>query len=276
MSSTTFFPFVRLRIIELWHDTVHDRGWRHQRRGVSKRLQVAAVSAHLVQTNQWVKRLRVDGKVIDKAAVSRLITKAVTLYNATNSIKAHAMGRSAFYVDKLVKKRITEQGKSWRMSFEDIDKILRLVIDTQPWVGGVQRSSPPFGGVPPNDRPAAASGNYREHRRGMAGEAGSAAGGSTAGSGGGSEEGQEEADEGAGGSAIGSPGPPDPAAGTVGGGKDADGDLSEDHGGSDADSARRAADNARRLDEKQKIKRLAAVESERTKRVAVLTAAVEK
>ncbi|KAK1864936.1 hypothetical protein I4F81_007472 [Pyropia yezoensis] len=322
-----------------------------------------AVLLAVLRDLSWVKRLRVDGKVIDKAAVSRLITKAVTLYNATDSIKSHATGRSADYVDKLVKKRIAEQGKSWRMSFEDIDKMLRLVIDKQPLVGGVQRSSPPFSGAPPNDGPAAASGNYWEHRRGMAGEAGSAAGGSTAGSGGGSEEERKEADEGAAGSAVGSPGPLNPAAGTVGGGNDADGDLSGDHDGSDADSARRAgnvaedsattggswgervgggaaggassaqrgpstgeprtlvspmsatghhaggasgrsrraaladaavesvlpggadfmrrlgeslADGARRFDEKQKAKRLAAVESERTKRVAVLTAAVEK
>jgi len=56
-SSTTFFPFNRLGIVKLWHGTVHARARRHQSRGVSRSLQVASISAHLVATDSWVKRL---------------------------------------------------------------------------------------------------------------------------------------------------------------------------------------------------------------------------
>jgi len=62
-SSTTFFPFVRLGTVTLWHETVHARARRHQSRGVSKRLQVASISAHLVATDSWVKRLQIEARL---------------------------------------------------------------------------------------------------------------------------------------------------------------------------------------------------------------------
>jgi len=130
---------------------------------VSKRLQVASIFEHPVTTNKWVRRLRVDGKPMDKAAVSRLISKAVALYNATNTIKMHNTGKAVDYVDGRVKKRVGEQGKAWRMTYEDADEILRLVADTQPLVGGVQRVTPPFGGSPPDDGPAAPRGGCGQH-----------------------------------------------------------------------------------------------------------------
>lgn len=51
-SSTTFFSFVRVGIVKLWPDTVNERARWHQSRGVSKSLQVASISAHLVNTNK--------------------------------------------------------------------------------------------------------------------------------------------------------------------------------------------------------------------------------
>jgi len=132
-SSTTLFPFVRVGIVKLWHDTVNERARRHQSRGVSKRLQGASISAHLVNTNKWVRRLRVDGKPMDKAAVSHLITKAVALYNVTNTIKMHNTGTAADYVEGRVKKRVGEQGEAWGMSYEEANKNLKFVADT---VGG--------------------------------------------------------------------------------------------------------------------------------------------
>ena len=56
-SFTIFFFFVRLCIDKLWHDTMHARARRHHSHGVSKRLQVSSISAHLVATDSWVKRL---------------------------------------------------------------------------------------------------------------------------------------------------------------------------------------------------------------------------
>jgi len=78
-SSTTCFPFVRVSMVKLWHDTVNERARRHQSRGVSERPQVASLSAHLVNTNKLVRRLRVVGQATDEAAVSHLISNAVVL-----------------------------------------------------------------------------------------------------------------------------------------------------------------------------------------------------
>ncbi|KAK1867182.1 hypothetical protein I4F81_009689 [Pyropia yezoensis] len=59
---------------------------------------------------------------IDTTAVSRVITKAVALYNAVNTIRHHNTGRSADYVAEKVKERVTAQSKSWRMDFADASK----------------------------------------------------------------------------------------------------------------------------------------------------------
>jgi len=44
--------------------------------------------------------------------VSCLISKAVTLYNATNAIKAHNAGKAAGYIEGRVNERVREQGKA--------------------------------------------------------------------------------------------------------------------------------------------------------------------
>jgi len=234
-SSTTFFSFVRVGIVRLWHDTVNERARRNQSRGVSKLLQVASISAHLVNTNKWVRRLHVDGKPMDRAAVSRLIFKAVALYNITNTIKMHKTGIAADYVEGRVKKRVGKQGKAWRMSYEEADKFLRFVADTQPLVGGVQRVSPPFGGSPPDDGPAdtpRGSGRHGETEEAEEGADGANGDGSSDGHGGGASRGGE-----AGGGASAS-GPVDDMLGNLHGADDPDGDFSEDEAGaSDADAA---------------------------------------
>ena len=150
-SSTTFLPFVRLCIVKLWSDTVHARARRPQSRGVSKRLQVASSSAHLVAPDSWVKRLQIEGKPIDRAAVSRLISKAVTLYSATNAFKAHNTAKAAGYIEGRVNELVREQGKAWRMAYADAKSFLSFVIGTQSLVGGVQRVNHPFGGSPSDD-----------------------------------------------------------------------------------------------------------------------------
>ncbi|OSX79787.1 hypothetical protein BU14_0071s0041 [Porphyra umbilicalis] len=252
-SSTTFFPFVRLGIVKLWHDTVHARARRHQSRGVSKRLQVASISAHLVATDSWVKRLRIEGKPIDKAAVSRLISKAVTLYNATNTIKAHNTGKAAGYIEGRVNERVREQGKAWRMEYADTKSIVSIVIDTQPLVGGVQRVTPPFGGSPPDDGLPGTTGG--SGRQGGAGEDGG--------------ESHEARTGGEGGGASGRARRAAVADAAVEAVLPGGGDFMRSLAAS-------LSDGARRFDEKQKTKRLVALEAERTKRVAMLTAAIEK
>lgn len=345
-SSTCYYPFVRVGIVKLWHDTVHARARRHKNRGVSKRLQVASISAHLVTTNAWVRRLRVGGKPIDKAAVTRIITKAVTLYNATNTIRQHNTGRSADYVEEKVNERVTAQSKSWQMGFGDASKILDLVTDTQPLVGGVQHVSPPFGGSPPDDGPDSTPGNAErpaDAGRGSTGPAGSGRAGGSAGGDGRRDGGSGEvatgdsvvasvladaspdaedvdcdgpsvrpdgsrdsaASDSEGGSAgWSSPPSPPPGAGSAAGtsgapttpargaGVTPSGASGRSRRAAIADAALEAAmpggadlmrslaaslgDGARRCDEKQKTKRLKAAEVERTKRVALLTAAMEK
>ena len=157
--------------MQLWHDTVHARARRHQSRGVSKRLPVASSSAHLVATDSLVKRLRIEGKPIDKAAVSRLISIAVTLYNATNTIKAHNTGKAAGYLEGRVNQRVREQDKAWRIEHADTESISSFVIDTQPLVGGLQGVTPPFGGSPPDDGLLGTTGG--SGRQGGTGEDGS-------------------------------------------------------------------------------------------------------
>jgi len=94
-SCTTFFPFVRISIAKLWHDTVNELARRHQSRGVFERPQVASLSSHLVNTKRWVRRFRVVGQATDKAAVSLLISNAVALDKVTNTIKMQNKGRAA-------------------------------------------------------------------------------------------------------------------------------------------------------------------------------------
>jgi len=230
-SSTTFFSFVRLGIVKLWHDTVNASARRHQSRGVSKHLQVASISAHLVATDSWVKRLRIEGKPIDKAAVSRLISKAVTLYNATNTIKAHNTGKAAGYIEGRVNERVREQGKAWRMEYADTKSILSFVIDTQPLVGGVRRVTPPFGGSPPEDGlPGTTGGSGRQGRAGEDG--GESHEARTGGESGGGDR--------AGGGGVGRGGDCGAAnelfLGDAHGADDADGDLVDNNGrGNDAD-----------------------------------------
>lgn len=130
---------------------------------MSKRLQVASVSAHLVTTNKWVRRLRVDGKALDKVAVSRLISKAVELCYATSIIKRHKTGKAVDYVEGRVKKRVGEQRKEWRTTYKDTDKSSCLVADAQPLVGGVQCFTLTFCRSPPDDKPASRIGGSGQH-----------------------------------------------------------------------------------------------------------------
>jgi len=52
------------------------------------------------------------GTPTDEAAVCRPISKAVTLYNATNTIKAHNTGKAAGYIESRVNERVREQGNA--------------------------------------------------------------------------------------------------------------------------------------------------------------------
>ena len=63
--------------------------------------------------------------------MSRLISEAVTLYNATYTITAHNTGKAAGYIEGRVNEVIREQGKACRMEYADIKSILSFVIDTQ-------------------------------------------------------------------------------------------------------------------------------------------------
>jgi len=349
-SSATFFPFVRLCIVKLWSDLVHARARRPQSRGVSKRLQVASSSAPLVAPDLWVKRLRIKGKPIHRAAASRLISKAVTLYSATNTIKAHDTARAAGYIEGRVNELVREQGKSWRMEYADTKSILSFVIDAQPLVGGVQRVNHPVGGSPSDDGLPGTTGcsgrqggagrdGGESHEARTGGEGGGGVRAGVAGVGGGGDCGAAN----------------EIFLGDAQGAEDADRDLGDNDGrrsdvdGGDADSlddsasgssgsrgeiapgggtrpsgggalahaspvsvtvpnrceasgrARRAAvadaaveallpgggdflrslaaslsDDARRFNEKQKAQRLVALEAERTTRVTMHTAAIEK
>jgi len=77
--------YVRLGVIELWPDPVNALTRRHHNRGVSPSLKVASIFAYLVATILMLKRLREHGEPMDKSAVSRFISKAVTLYLAINT-----------------------------------------------------------------------------------------------------------------------------------------------------------------------------------------------
>lgn len=135
-SLTCFSPFVRVGVVRLWHDAVHARARRHESRGVSRQLHVASISDYLVTTTAWVCRVRVNGKPIDMAAMTRTIMIAVTLYNAANAIRQHNTARSADYVAEKVRERVRGQSKSWRMECDDVSKVMVLVPDTQPLMGG--------------------------------------------------------------------------------------------------------------------------------------------
>lgn len=158
-SSTRYYPFFRVGIVNWWHDTVHARAQRHKNRGVSKRPQVASISANLVSTNELVRRLRVGGKPMDKAAVTRIITKAATLLNARSTIRQHNMSRSADHVEDKVNEHVTAKSKSWWMDLAAASKLLDLVTDTQPLFGSMQRVSSPFGGSLLDDGPYSSPGN---------------------------------------------------------------------------------------------------------------------
>ena len=84
---------------------------------MSKRPQVAYVSAHLVTTNKWVRRLRVDGKAMDKVEVSLLISKSLEPCYAISIIRRHKTGKAADFVECRVKKRVGEQRKEWRTTY---------------------------------------------------------------------------------------------------------------------------------------------------------------
>lgn len=178
-SSTCYCPFVHIRLVKLCQATMHASARRHKSRGVSKRLQVASISSHQVTANARVRRLRVFEKPIDKAQVTRIITKAVTLIDTTNTIRQHNTDRSADYVEDKVNERVAAQRRSWRMDFADASQSLDPVIVTQPLVGGVQRVFPPFGGYLPDHGPESTPGNGAE--RGSEGTAESGRGGGGAG-----------------------------------------------------------------------------------------------
>ena len=74
-----------------------------------------------MNTNRRVRCLRIDGKSMYKAAVSRLISKAVALYSATKTIKMHKTSKAADYVEGHFKKRVGEQAKAWRTTYEEAD-----------------------------------------------------------------------------------------------------------------------------------------------------------
>ena len=87
-SSNQCFPHVTIRIIKRWKDLVFVRGLLHERRGVAKRLQADNIADHLVSHDAWVQRLDVGGgKKKNKAAVSRIIAKAVKFKNEVNAIR---------------------------------------------------------------------------------------------------------------------------------------------------------------------------------------------
>jgi len=165
---------------------------------------------------------------MDKAAVSRLIFKAVALYNITNTIKMHNKGKAADYAEGRVKKRVGEQGKAWRTSYEEANKSSTFVADTQPLVGGVQRVAPPLGGSPPDDGPAVTPSGS-----GQRGEKGDAEGGAERANGEGRSDGRgRRASSGVevGGGTY-AAGPADDMLGNPHGADDADGDFSEDKTG---------------------------------------------
>jgi len=146
---------------------------------VSKRPQVASVSAHLVTTNKWVRRLRVDGKAMDKVEVSLLISKSLEPCYAINIIRRHKTGKAADYVEGRVKKRVGEQRKEWPTTCKDTDNSSCLVADAQPLVGGVQCVTLNFGRSPPDDKPASRTGGGGQH--GETGNRGGAAQGADGG-----------------------------------------------------------------------------------------------
>jgi len=59
-------------------------------------------------------------------------------------------------VAQLTGELVDRKHKAWRISLAEAREILELASDTQPLVGGVRRSAPPFGGSPPDDAPPAA------------------------------------------------------------------------------------------------------------------------
>jgi len=155
-SSNYVFGHVRLGIVKRWIQTVFARAQRHQKLGKTKFLQAAAVAKSLLSNNTWVKRLRVAANPVDKGVLSRVIGMAVTLLNEANAIKLEntcgAEDRFAQQTEELV----DHKHKAWRISLAEAREILELTSDTQPLVGGVRRSAPPFGRSPPDDAPPAA------------------------------------------------------------------------------------------------------------------------
>ncbi|OSX75148.1 hypothetical protein BU14_0254s0028 [Porphyra umbilicalis] len=153
-SSNQFFPHVTIGIIKRWKDLVFVRGRRHERRGVAKRLQANNIADHLVSHDAWVQRLDVGGgKKMDKAAVSRIIAKAVKFNNEVNAIRLANTGAAPGVAKKAVKEHVAIKARTWRIGAKDARRILKYASKTCPVVGGVMRSPPPFGGSRPNDTP---------------------------------------------------------------------------------------------------------------------------
>jgi len=145
---------VTIGIIKRWKDLVFVRGRRHERRGVAKRLQANNIADHLVSHDAWVQRLDVGGcKEMDKAAVSRIIAKAVMFNNEVNAIRLATTGAAPGVAKNAVKEHVAIKARTCRMGAEDARRILKYASKACPVVGGVMRSPPPFGGSRPNDPP---------------------------------------------------------------------------------------------------------------------------
>jgi len=81
---------------------------------------------------------------------------AVTFLNEANAIKLENPGGAEDRVAQLSEEFVDRKRKAWRISLAEAREILELASDTQPLVGGVRRSAPPFDGSPPEDAPPAA------------------------------------------------------------------------------------------------------------------------
>ena len=93
---------------------------------------------------------------MDEGVLSRVIGMAVTFLNEANAIKLENPGGAEDRVAQLSEEFVDRKRKAWRISLAEAREILELASDTQPLVGGVRRSAPPFDGSPPEDAPAAA------------------------------------------------------------------------------------------------------------------------
>jgi len=93
------------------------------------------------------------GKKMEKAAVFRIIAKAVKFNNEVNAIRLANTGTAPGVAQKAVKEHVAIRARTWRMGAKDARRILKYASKACPVVGGVMRSPPPFGGSRPNDTP---------------------------------------------------------------------------------------------------------------------------